>query len=82
MGKKMLCSVVSDYFSLWTIALKAPLSVGLLSKNTRVGCHFLLQGSSRPRAHTLVSCVSCTAGRFSTTGPTMLRNERTTLPHA
>ena len=30
-------------------------------KNTRVGCHFLLQGSSQPRDQTHVSCFSCTA---------------------
>ena len=28
----------------WTIARQAPLSMGFSSKNTRVGCHFLLQG--------------------------------------
>ena len=29
-------------------------------KNTGVGCHFLLWGSSRPKDWTSVSCVSCT----------------------
>ena len=28
----------------WTIIRQAPLSMGLLGKNTGVGCHFLLQG--------------------------------------
>ena len=32
-------------------------------KNTRVGCHFLLQGSCQPRDQTHVSCVFCT-GRW------------------
>ena len=40
------CSVVSDY--LWPhglhVAFQAPLSMGFPSKNTGVGCHFLLQG--------------------------------------
>ena len=39
------------------------------SKNTRVGCHALLQGTSRPRHCTHFSCVSCTAGGFFTTEP-------------
>ena len=31
--------------TLWTIAHQAPLSMGFFSsKNSRVGCHFLLQG--------------------------------------
>ena len=34
-----------------------------LGKNTGMGCHFLLWGSSRPRDRTQVSC---TAGRFFT----------------
>ena len=33
-------------------------------KNTGVGCHFLLRGSSPPRDQTRVFCVSCIAGRF------------------
>ena len=28
----------------WTVAHKAPLSMGFSGKNTGVGCHFLLQG--------------------------------------
>ena len=38
-------------------------------KNTRVGCHFLLQGIFPPRDRTCVSCVSCIAGGFFTTEP-------------
>ena len=29
------------------------------SKNTGVGCHSLLQGSSQPRNQTFILCVSC-----------------------
>ena len=35
-------------------------------KNTGMGCYFLLQESPWPRDWTLVSCVSCIAGRFCT----------------
>ena len=35
-------------------------------KNTEVGCHFLLLGSSRLRDSTCVSCVFCIEGRFFT----------------
>ena len=38
-------------------------------KDTGVGCHALLQGSSQPRDRTCVSCVSCIAGRIFTTEP-------------
>ena len=37
-------------------------------KNTGVGCHFLLRGSSQPRDWTLISQVSC-IGRWFTTVP-------------
>ena len=43
----------------WTVALLCPWN--FLGKNTGVVCHFLLQGSSRPRDGTWVSCI---AGRF------------------
>ena len=43
----------------WTLACLAPLSMGFPGKNSGVGCHFLLQGSSQPRDQTHVSCVSC-----------------------
>ena len=32
---------------------------GILQARTRVGCHFLLRGSSPPRNWTCISCVSC-----------------------
>ena len=42
----MLCcfSHVRLCATLWTAAHQAPLSTGFSSKNTGVGCHFLLQG--------------------------------------
>ena len=33
-------------------------------KNTGVGCHACLKGSSQPRDQTPVSCISCTAGQL------------------
>ena len=35
---------MSDSIIPWTVARQAPLSMGFPSKNTGVGCHFLLQG--------------------------------------
>ena len=37
-------SHVRLFATLWTVALQAPLSWDSPGKNTRVGCHFLLQG--------------------------------------
>ena len=42
----------------WIVACQGPLSMGIPSKNTRVGCHFLLQGSSRPRHQTCISYIN------------------------
>ena len=50
-----ICTSISDcvlnhfsrvqlFVTLWTGAQQAPLSVDCPGKNTRVGCHFLLQG--------------------------------------
>ena len=39
-----LLSHVQLFATPWTVAHQAPLSMGLPSKNTGVGCHFLLQG--------------------------------------
>ena len=36
-------SHIQLFVNLWTVAHQAPLSVGFSSKNTGVGCHFLLQ---------------------------------------
>ena len=65
-----VCSVVSDFSSLWTVAHQAPLSMGLWGKSARVGCYFYTRASSQPREW---ACVSC-AGRqvFFTIGPPAL----------
>ena len=49
---------------LWTVSCQAPLSIGLSRQGSRGACHFLLQGSSRPRDQTLISCISCITCRF------------------
>ena len=59
----------------WTVARQAPLSMGFsrqayLCCCCHVHCHALLQGSSRPRDGTHISCVSCIAGGFFTTSAT------------
>ena len=42
---QVMCSVRSEFFAThWVAALQAPLSMEFSSKNTGVGCHFLLQG--------------------------------------
>ena len=57
-------SVVSDSLRPpWTVACQAPLPWDFPGKNTGMGCHFLLQGSSQPRDRTWVSCI---AGRIFT----------------
>ena len=41
----VLCrSVMSDFVASWTVTCLALLSMGFSSKNTGVGCYFLLQG--------------------------------------
>ena len=60
----------------WTVAHQAPLSIGILGKNTGVGQHFLLQGSSRPRYRTQVSCI---ARRFFTSWATREAKSRAAL---
>ena len=56
------CSVVSDSVSPWTVPHQAPLCPwDFSSKNTRMGCHFLLQGTfptkgSSPRLQRLLRC--------------------------
>ena len=50
----------------WTVVYQAPLSMGFSSKNTGVGCHFLLQGilptqglnPSLPHCKQILSCLS------------------------
>ena len=41
----------------WTVAHQAPLSWDSPDKNSGVGYHFLLQGSSQPRGQNRVSCI-------------------------
>ena len=56
--------------TLQTVAHQAPLSIGFPSKNTVVGCHFLLQGSDsriEPKSPALAS------GFFTTEPPGKLR---------
>ena len=44
LGTYSVASVMSDSVTPWIVARQAPLSMGFPSKNTGVGCHFLLQG--------------------------------------
>ena len=64
-----LLSRVQLFATPWTAACQTPLSMGFPSKNTGVSIHFLLQGSTRPRDGTHVSCISCIAGGFFTAEP-------------
>ena len=41
----------------WTVARKAPLSMGFLGKNSGVGYRLLLRGASQLRDQTHVSCI-------------------------
>ena len=49
---------------LWTVSRQVPLTMGFSSKNTGVGCHFLLQGGCFQLRHW--THVSCIAGRSLT----------------
>ena len=53
-----LVVAISEWVCVWTVARQDPLSVEFSGKNTGVDCHFLLQGISRPREWTRVSCLS------------------------
>ena len=56
--KVKLLSRVQLFVTPCSVALQAPLSMGFSrQEESGVGC---LQGSSRPRDRTRVSCVSCT----------------------
>ena len=52
-------SHVQLFATLWTMAHQAPLSMGFSSKNTGVGCYFLLQGIFPTQGFRDVSCISC-----------------------
>ena len=56
----------------WTVIHHAPLLWDFSRKNTKVGCHFLLQRSSLPRDKTWVSCI--TSGFFTAEPPEKARN--------
>ena len=55
----------------WTVARQAPLSVGLSSKSTGVGCHFLLQGIPDPEIEPASAspALPASAGGVFTTEP-------------
>ena len=40
----------------WTVACQAPLFMGFAGKNTRLGCHFLLQGTGKPSVLQSMGC--------------------------
>ena len=58
---KHLLSHVRLFAIPWTVAYQASPSWDSPGKNTGVGCHFLLRGSSQPRDQTWVFCIT---GRF------------------
>ena len=53
------CSDMSNSFATpWTVAARVLRPWDFPGKNSRVGCHFLLQGSSQPRDWTHISCIA------------------------
>ena len=69
-----VCVCVFSHFQLfvtpWTVACQRLLCPwDFPSKNTGVGCHFLLHGSSRLRDQPCLSGVSCIVPEFFTTEP-------------
>ena len=52
-----LLSCVWLFVTPWTIAHQAPQSMRCSGKNTGVGCHFLLKGSSQPKDQTHISWI-------------------------
>ena len=77
-GQMCVCVCVVSRFScvwffatLWTVACQVPLSMEFAGKNTRVGCHVLLQGIFLTQGLKLHLFKSPTlAGGFFTTSPT------------
>ena len=61
-----MLSHVQFFATHWTVAHQAPLAMNFPSKNTGVGYHFLLWGSSWPRDWTCISCFSCIGSGFFT----------------
>ena len=68
--KQLVCVLVTQSCPTlcepWTGAHQALCPWDFPGKNTGVGCHFVLRGSSQPRDRTHFSFVSCIAGRFFT----------------
>ena len=61
-------SYIQLFATPWTIALQAPLSVGFPGKNTRVGCHPLLQENLlHPGIETMSPVSPVLEGGFFTT---------------
>ena len=69
MGRKksIWLSHIQLFATPWTVAHQTPLAMEFSSKNTRVGCHFLIQGIFLTQG--LNPCVYCPADRFFTTEP-------------
>ena len=68
------CSVMSD--SLWAFVLQAARLLcprDFSGRNTGVGCHFLLQGSSQLRGRTCVSCLQADSAPAKATTHTRKR---------
>ena len=68
----MVCvlSHVLLFATLWTVAHQAPLSMGFPGKNTRMGCHFLLQGNlPNPGTEPKPPVSPALAGGFFTSEP-------------
>ena len=61
-----MLSRVQLFVTPWTVAHQAPLSLGFSGKNTRVGCHFFLQGIFPTQGLELSPSL---AGRFFTIVP-------------
>ena len=58
------------FATLWTVAHQAPLSMGFPGKNTRVGCHFPLQGNlPNPGTEPRPPVSPALAGGFFTSEP-------------
>ena len=56
-------SRVQLFVSLWTVAHQALCPWDSPGKNTGVGCHFILQGSSQSKDQISISYVSCVGRR-------------------
>ena len=64
-----LLSCVQLFATLWTVAARLLCPWDFPSKNTGVGCHFLLQGLPDPGIISTSPAASALAGRFLTTQP-------------